>query len=146
MKRWFLLLMLLGMMALSGCSMPELTLDPEDLYRLPTLPAKYTELNTQLNEILEATFPSITYTSHGNPANTFQRQRGVHMTRRAAAGKNHVHTLLLLCTIKELKMFGIKRRSLLSQPIYPSRFAGICRDTLNTKPISTSCSSKAVPP
>ena len=45
--------MLLGMMALSGCSMPELTLDPEDLYRLPTLPAKYTELNTQLNEILE---------------------------------------------------------------------------------------------
>lgn len=53
MKRWFLLLMLLGMMALSGCSMPELTLDPEDLYRLPTLPAKYTELNTQLNEILE---------------------------------------------------------------------------------------------
>ena len=52
MKRWFLLLMLLGMMALSGCSFPELTLDPEDLYRLPTLPAKYTELNTQLSEIL----------------------------------------------------------------------------------------------
>ena len=75
-----------------------------------------------------------------------QRQRGVHMTRRAAAGKNHVHTLLLLCTIKELKIFGIKPQRGLSQPIYPSRFAGICRDTLNTKPISTSCSSKAVPP
>ena len=53
MKRWILLLMLVGIMALSGCSMPELTLDPEDLYRLPTLPAKYTELNTQLNKILE---------------------------------------------------------------------------------------------
>ena len=52
MKRWFLVLMLVGMMTLSGCSFPELTLDPEDLYRLPTLPAKYTELNTQLREIL----------------------------------------------------------------------------------------------
>ena len=50
------LLMLLGilsvLMLLSGCSMPKLTLNPEDLYSLPTLPAKYTELNTQLNAIL----------------------------------------------------------------------------------------------
>ena len=39
--------------ALSGCSMPRLTLNSEDLYSLPTLPVKYTELNTQLNAILE---------------------------------------------------------------------------------------------
>ena len=52
-KRLILLLMLLGTMTLSGCNLPEPTLDPEDLYRLPTLPAKYTELNLQLNEILE---------------------------------------------------------------------------------------------
>lgn len=38
---------------LSGCSMPKLTLNSEDLYSLPTLPAQYTELNTLLNEILE---------------------------------------------------------------------------------------------
>ena len=53
MKRLILLLMLLGTMMLSGCNLPEPTLDPEDLYRLPTLPAKYTELNLRLNEILE---------------------------------------------------------------------------------------------
>lgn len=51
---WLLLTMLLGMLMLSGCSMPKLTLDPEDLYSLPTLPAKYTELNTQINAILES--------------------------------------------------------------------------------------------
>ena len=39
---------------LSGCTRPKLTLNSEDLYSLPTLPAKYTELNTQLNEILES--------------------------------------------------------------------------------------------
>ena len=39
---------------LSGCTIPKLTLNSEDLYSLPTLPAKYTELNTQLNEILES--------------------------------------------------------------------------------------------
>lgn len=38
---------------LTGCSMPRLTLNSEDLYSLPTLPAQYTELNTLLNEILE---------------------------------------------------------------------------------------------
>ncbi|MCI8910810.1 MAG: VCBS repeat-containing protein [Oscillibacter sp.] len=39
---------------LSGCSQPRLTLSPEELYALPTLPAKYTELNTQLNALLES--------------------------------------------------------------------------------------------
>lgn len=53
MKRWIFMMILTGIMTLSGCSMPEFTLDPEDLYRLPTLPAKYTELDTQLDEILE---------------------------------------------------------------------------------------------
>lgn len=38
---------------LSGCSTPRLTLNSEDLYSLPTLPDKYTELNTQLSGILE---------------------------------------------------------------------------------------------
>ena len=56
MRKTVRLLMLVGMlsalMLLSGCSMPRLTLNPEDLYSLPTLPAKYTELNTQLNAIL----------------------------------------------------------------------------------------------
>ena len=45
--------MLAALLALSGCSMPELNLNPEELYSLPTLPDKYTELNTQLNAILE---------------------------------------------------------------------------------------------
>ncbi len=39
---------------LSGCSLPRLTLSPEELYALPTLPAKYTELNTRLSAILES--------------------------------------------------------------------------------------------
>lgn len=51
-KGWLLLTVLAGLLLLSGCSMPKLTLDPEDLYSLPTLPAKYTELNTQINAIL----------------------------------------------------------------------------------------------
>jgi len=45
-------LMLLCM--LSGCSMPEVVFNPEDLYSLPELPGKYTELNQQINEILAA--------------------------------------------------------------------------------------------
>lgn len=40
------------LLALTGCSMPKVTLNPEDLYSLPTLPAKYTELNTQISAIL----------------------------------------------------------------------------------------------
>lgn len=37
---------------LSGCSMPEVVFSPEDLYSLPELPEKYTELNQQINTIL----------------------------------------------------------------------------------------------
>ena len=37
---------------LSGCSVPNLVFSPEELYALPELPAKYTELNSQINEIL----------------------------------------------------------------------------------------------
>jgi len=37
----------------SGCGEPmDLTLDPQNLYSLPVLPAKYTELNNQLNAII----------------------------------------------------------------------------------------------
>lgn len=39
--------------ALSGCGGIQLEFNPEELYALPELPAKYTELNAQLNEILE---------------------------------------------------------------------------------------------
>lgn len=47
--------MLLAALMLSGCSgMPKLTFNPEDLYSLPTLPAKYTELNKQLSAILNS--------------------------------------------------------------------------------------------
>ena len=45
--------LLLASAALSGCSVPRMTLNSEDLYTLPTLPAKYTELNAQLSAILE---------------------------------------------------------------------------------------------
>lgn len=43
--------MLLAALLLSGCSGETLTFDPQDLYSLPTLPAKYTELNSQLSAI-----------------------------------------------------------------------------------------------
>lgn len=46
---------LLAMLVLSGCGgMPKLTFNPQDLYSLPTLPTKYTELNNQLNAILSS--------------------------------------------------------------------------------------------
>jgi len=55
-KRWMEKLVLLCVLAalclLSGCSVPNLTANPEDLYALPTLPAKYTELNAQITAIL----------------------------------------------------------------------------------------------
>ena len=38
---------------LSGCGGFRLVFNPEELYALPELPAKYTELNAQLNAILE---------------------------------------------------------------------------------------------
>ena len=53
-RLWALALGLLLAGTLSGCSLPKLTLNSEDLYSLPTLPAEYTELNTQLNAILES--------------------------------------------------------------------------------------------
>ena len=38
---------------LSGCGkLPKLSFSPQDLYSLPALPAKYTELNSRINEIL----------------------------------------------------------------------------------------------
>ncbi|WP_300636941.1 VCBS repeat-containing protein [uncultured Oscillibacter sp.] len=39
--------------ALSGCGGFNIEFNPEELYALPELPAKYTELNAQLNAILE---------------------------------------------------------------------------------------------
>ena len=52
-RRTLVLLALVWMLAvLSGCSMPKLIFNPEELYSLPELPVKYTELNNQINEIL----------------------------------------------------------------------------------------------
>lgn len=53
MRRLGLLYGLLALCLLSGCSMPNLTMNPEELYALPTLPMKYTELNARITEILE---------------------------------------------------------------------------------------------
>jgi len=44
---------LLLSLLLSGCSGFAIEFDPEKLYALPELPAKYTELNAQINAILE---------------------------------------------------------------------------------------------
>jgi len=44
---------LLLSLVLSGCSGFTFEIDPEKLYTLPELPAKYTELNAQINAILE---------------------------------------------------------------------------------------------
>ena len=53
-KKWAALLLTLGMaLSLTGCALPKLTLDPEELYTLPELPARYTALNQQLNAIQE---------------------------------------------------------------------------------------------
>lgn len=42
------------LMLATGCSSEiKLTFDPQELYSLPKLPAKYTELNNQINEILK---------------------------------------------------------------------------------------------
>lgn len=38
---------------LSGCGGFNIEFNPEELYALPELPAKYTELNAQLSAILE---------------------------------------------------------------------------------------------
>ena len=52
-EKWMVLCVLVVLCLLSGCSGPNLTANPEDLYALPTLPAKYTELNAQIKTILE---------------------------------------------------------------------------------------------
>ena len=53
-KKWMAALLALGMvLALAGCALPKLTLDPEELYALPELPARYTTLNQQLNALQE---------------------------------------------------------------------------------------------
>lgn len=44
---------LLLSLTLTGCGSLELVFNPQELYSLPELPAKYTELNSQINEILE---------------------------------------------------------------------------------------------
>ena len=53
--KWVVLLVLLLVAAgsLSGCSLPNLVFSPQELYGLPELPAKYTELTSQLNAILD---------------------------------------------------------------------------------------------
>lgn len=51
-KKMMLAWMLAAAMLLSGCSVPQLVVNPEELYRLPELPVKYTELNSLINEIL----------------------------------------------------------------------------------------------
>ena len=56
-KKWAALLLMMMMslsLVLAGCAMPKLTLDPEELYALPELPARYTTLNQQLNAIQES--------------------------------------------------------------------------------------------
>ena len=54
-KKWAALLMMMSLsLVLAGCAMPKLTLDPEELYALPELPARYTTLNQQLNAIQES--------------------------------------------------------------------------------------------
>lgn len=55
MQRQFRVLAAAALLAvtLSGCGGFRLVFNPEELYALPELPAKYTELNAQLNAILE---------------------------------------------------------------------------------------------
>lgn len=54
-KKWVALLLMMSLsLVLAGCAMPKLTLDPEELYALPELPARYTTLNQQLNAIQES--------------------------------------------------------------------------------------------
>ena len=54
-KKWAALLLMMSLsLVLAGCAMPKLTLNPEELYALPELPARYTTLNQQLNAIQES--------------------------------------------------------------------------------------------
>ena len=49
-----MVLLLLPVWLLAACAAPKLTLDPEELYALPELPARYTALNQQLSTIQES--------------------------------------------------------------------------------------------
>lgn len=52
-KAGLALAVMLVMVLLSGCgNLPKLSASPQDLYSLPALPVKYTELNNRINEIL----------------------------------------------------------------------------------------------
>ena len=58
MKRGWKTLVLSGVLLavlylLTGCSVPKMILNPQDLYALPTLPEKYTDLNALLSAILD---------------------------------------------------------------------------------------------
>ena len=58
MKRGWKTLVLSGVLLaalylLPGCSVPKMIFNPQDLYALPTLPEKYTDLNTLLSAILD---------------------------------------------------------------------------------------------
>ena len=54
-QKWMILLLLLMLTgSLSGCSVPNLVFSPQELYELPELPVKYTELTKQLNAILDS--------------------------------------------------------------------------------------------
>ena len=58
MKRGWKTLVLSGVLLavlylLTGCSVPKMILNPQDLYALPTLPEKYTDLNALLSDILD---------------------------------------------------------------------------------------------
>lgn len=54
MKRILRSLVLAALLAvLSGCTVPRLTFNPQELYTLPELPAKYTELNALISAILD---------------------------------------------------------------------------------------------
>ena len=46
-------LLLAALYLLTGCSVPKIIFNPQDLYALPTLPEKYTDLNTLLSAILD---------------------------------------------------------------------------------------------
>ena len=53
-RLWQLAAVLALMLALAGCGDMKVTFNPQELYSLPELPAKYTQLNAQINEILTA--------------------------------------------------------------------------------------------
>ena len=53
-RLWQLAAVLALMLALAGCGDRKVTFNPQELYSLPELPAKYTQLNALINDILGA--------------------------------------------------------------------------------------------